>query len=76
MRADVPVGSYLSGELGLDHLRACRPHGSGRSRDFSVTFDSAEHDESEFQLEMARALGTQHSAVACREGDIAAVFPR
>ncbi|MBN9449928.1 MAG: asparagine synthase (glutamine-hydrolyzing) [Bosea sp.] len=76
MRADVPVGSYLSGGLDSSITSALAARMvPGGLRTFSVTFDSAEHDESEFQLEMARALGTQHSAVACREGDIAAVFP-
>lgn len=76
MRADVPVGSYLSGGLDSSITSALAagmtPAGL---RTFSVTFDSPEHDESAFQMEMARALGTHHSAVACGEGDIAAVFP-
>ncbi len=76
MRADVPVGAYLSGGLDSSIVSALAagmtPQGL---RTFSVTFDSAEHDESAFQLEMAAALGTEHSAVACRAGDIARVFP-
>lgn len=76
MRADVPVGSYLSGGLDSSIVAAL---GAGMVpgglKTFSVTFDSAEHDESAFQLEMARALGTDHRAVACGEGDIATVFP-
>ncbi|AWM29057.1 asparagine synthase (glutamine-hydrolyzing) [Sinorhizobium fredii] len=76
MRADVPVGAYLSGGLDSSIVSALAagmtPQGL---RTFSVTFDSAEHDESVFQLEMAAALGTQHSAIACRTGDIARVFP-
>ncbi|WP_164923974.1 asparagine synthase (glutamine-hydrolyzing) [Sinorhizobium fredii] len=76
MRADVPVGAYLSGGLDSSIVSALAagmtPQGL---RTFSVTFDSAEHDESAFQLEMAAALGTQHSAIACRAGDIAKVFP-
>lgn len=76
MRADVPVGSYLSGGLDSSLVSALAagmaPEGL---RTFSVTFDSAEHDESGFQQEMARALGTSHAAVACGPGDIAAVFP-
>lgn len=75
MRADVPVGAYLSGGLDSSIVSALAagmaPQGL---RTFSVTFDSAEHDESAFQLEMAAALGTQHSAIACRAGDIARVF--
>ncbi|MET4691824.1 asparagine synthase (glutamine-hydrolyzing) [Sinorhizobium fredii] len=76
MRADVPVGAYLSGGLDSSIVSALAagmtPQGL---RTFSVTFDSAEHDESAFQQEMAAALGTQHSAIACRTGDIAKVFP-
>ncbi|APG95050.1 asparagine synthase (glutamine-hydrolyzing) [Sinorhizobium americanum] len=76
MRADVPVGAYLSGGLDSSVVSALAagmaPQGL---RTFSVTFDSAEHDESAFQLEMAAALGTDHKAIACREGEIARVFP-
>lgn len=76
MRADVPVGAYLSGGLDSSITSALAAGmAPGGLRTFSVTFDSAEHDESVFQMEMARALGTQHSSVACGEGDIAAVFP-
>ena len=77
MRADVPVGSYLSGGLDSSLVSALAagmaPQGL---KTFSVTFDSAEHDESAYQHEMASALGTQHRAIACREGDIARVFPQ
>ncbi|TCN33297.1 asparagine synthase (glutamine-hydrolyzing) [Sinorhizobium americanum] len=76
MRADVPVGAYLSGGLDSSVVSALAagmaPQGL---RTFSVTFDSPEHDESAFQLEMAAALGTDHKAIACREGEIARVFP-
>ena len=76
MRADVPIGSYLSGGLDSSITSALAAGmAPGGLRTFSVTFDSAEHDESAFQLEMARALGTHHSTVACGEGDIAAIFP-
>ena len=76
MRADVPVGSYLSGGLDSSIVSALAAGMTDETlRTFSVTFDSAEHDESAFQMEMARALGTRHEAVHCGEGDIAAVFP-
>lgn len=76
MRADVPVGCYLSGGLDSSIISALAAGMTpSRLKTFSVTFDSAEHDESAFQVEMAHALGTQHSAVACGEGDIAAIFP-
>ncbi|MEI2298179.1 asparagine synthase (glutamine-hydrolyzing) [Ensifer sp. MJa1] len=76
MRADVPVGSYLSGGLDSSIVSALAAGMTSQGlRTFSVTFDSVEHDESSFQMEMADALGTHHSAVACRTGDIARAFP-
>jgi len=76
MRADVPVGSYLSGGLDSSIVAAMAARISPDTlKTFSVTFDSAEHDESAFQAEMVRSLGTRHASIACRTGDIAAVFP-
>ncbi|MFC0218944.1 asparagine synthase (glutamine-hydrolyzing) [Pseudochelatococcus lubricantis] len=76
LRADVPVGSYLSGGLdsAIVSTLAAR-HAAAGLRTFSITFASAEHDESAQQAEMVRALGSRHSAVSCDEADIAAVFP-
>lgn len=76
LRADVPVGSYLSGGLDSSIVSALAAKMvPGALRTFSVTFDSAEHDESHFQAEMVRALGTAHASVACHAADIAGVFP-
>ncbi|MER9867036.1 asparagine synthase (glutamine-hydrolyzing) [Mesorhizobium sp. M0136] len=76
MRADVPVGSYLSGGLDSSLVSALAAGMTPlKLQTFSVTFDSAEHDESAFQTEMASALGTRHRTIACRAGDIADVFP-
>ena len=76
LRADVPVGSYLSG--GLDSAivaaLAAREKPGGLST-FSVAFESPEHDESAYQREMVAALGTEHAQVLCRNADIADVFP-
>lgn len=76
LRADVPVGAYLSGGLdsSLVSVLAAR-HVGDRLRTFSVTFDSAEHDESAYQRQMVRALGAQHSSVAISGADIADIFP-
>ncbi len=75
MRADVPVGSYLSGGLDSSLITAlAAPMAPGGLNTFSVTFDSAEHDESAFQMEVARALGTRHRAVASGPDDIAGSF--
>ncbi len=76
LRADVPVGSYLSGGLDSSIVSALAArHVGDRLRTFSVTFDSAEHDESAFQAEMVRALGTEHTSIATSGDDIARAFP-
>jgi asparagine synthase (glutamine-hydrolysing) len=72
----VPVGAYLSG--GLDSsittaaIKRLSPAGL---RTFSVTFESPEFDESDFQRQMVDALQTEHAAVACTAADIARDFP-
>ncbi len=76
MRADVPVGAYLSGGLDSSLITAlAAPMAPSGLNTFSVTFDDAEHDESAFQMEVARALGTHHRAVPSGSADIAASFP-
>lgn len=76
MRADVPVGGYLSG--GLDSsitcslAAGCSPHDL---RTFSVTFQDPALDESGFQLELARELGSVHAVEHIDGQAIAAVFP-
>jgi len=76
LRADVPVGAYLSGGIDSSLVSALAVrHAGSRLRTFSVTFDSAEHDESAYQAEMVRALGTEHTAVSTSGDDIARLFP-
>jgi asparagine synthase (glutamine-hydrolysing) len=76
LRSDVPVGAYLSGGLDSSIVAAVtkqiRPD---MLRTFSVTFESAEFDESGFQRQMADALGTEHMSVRCSPADIGAMFP-
>jgi asparagine synthase (glutamine-hydrolysing) len=77
LRADVPVGAYLSGGLDSSLIAAAaKRFVPERLRTFSLTFESAEFDESKHQQAMVRALGTAHESVACTGADIARLFPQ
>ena len=76
LRADVEVGSYLSGGLdsSLIATLGLRAKGAGFCT-FSLRFEDAEYDETRFQEQMARHLGTEHHDIVVSRGDIARVFP-
>ena len=77
LRSDVPVGAYLSGGLDSSIITTIiKNHTDTPLRSFSLTFENAEFDESVYQNELARHLGTDHSSLACRRGDIGAAFAR
>lgn len=77
LRADVPVGSYLSGGLDSSLISAlAAPEVPSGLHTFSVTFDGTEYDEAPFQRMMAEQLQTRHSAIACQADDIAGSFPQ
>ncbi len=76
LRADVPVGSYLSGGLDSSLIAALGRRVKGeRFQTFSIRFTDAEHDETDFQRTMAERLGTDHHEIVVTESDIAASFP-
>lgn len=76
LRADVPVGAYLSGGLDSSVTTALiRNYTKAHLRTFSVTFESPEFDESEFQQELVRSLGTEHTSVLCKREDIGRLLP-
>jgi len=76
LRADVPVGAYLSGGLDSSMIAALiRNCTDTPLTTFSISFGDAEFDESRYQRQMADALGTQHHVIQMSHADIGAVFP-
>ena len=77
LRADVPVGAYLSGGLDSSGIVALIRHCTQTPLEtFSVAFDEAEFDEAPFQQAMASHLGTRHHTLHCTTRAIAEAFPR
>jgi asparagine synthase (glutamine-hydrolysing) len=76
LRADVPVGSYLSGGLDSSMVAAMGLRAKGaKFSTFSLRFADAEYDETSFQRLMAERLQTDHHEVEVSRRDIAEVFP-
>jgi asparagine synthase (glutamine-hydrolysing) len=75
LRADVPVGCYLSG--GLDScsvLGLAARHHSKPIRAFTLTFDRAEYDEEAQAREMAAKAGADFYPIPIRQDDLADHF--
>ncbi len=77
LRADVPVGSYLSGGLDSSLVAALglRAKGGESFCTFSIRFEDTEYDETAFQRMMAARLGSEHREVIVSRGDIAEALP-
>ncbi len=76
LRADVPIGSYLSGGLDSSLIAGMgRKAKEGAFKTFSLRFEDAEFDETNFQRMMAATIDSSHSEIVVRRSDIAKVFP-
>ncbi|MBI2816964.1 MAG: asparagine synthase (glutamine-hydrolyzing) [Acidobacteria bacterium] len=77
LRADVPVGAYLSGGLDSSIITALvRQFTDIPLRTFSVIFDDPEFDESAFQRQVSAFLRVERQEVRCTYDDIGDIFPQ
>jgi asparagine synthase (glutamine-hydrolysing) len=77
LRADVPVGSYLSGGIDSSMVAVLgRRVKEGTFRTFSLRFADAEFDETSYQQQMVDQLDSEHAEILCERRHIAEIFPR
>lgn len=77
LRADVPVGAYLSGGLDSSVTTAMiHDVNPGILNTFSIGFKDKVFDETDYQMECAKYFNTTHSAFECTSNEIAGEFEK
>ncbi len=75
LRADVPVGSYLSGGLDSSGITALiKKYFNNDLRTFGIRFEEKSFDEGDFQSKVVKYLGINHTEVNTLNNDIGKYF--
>jgi asparagine synthase (glutamine-hydrolysing) len=77
VRADVPVGAFLSGGIDSSLIVALIKHHAGTSpKTFTIGFDDRAYDESQHAKAVAAHLGTDHHELIVSPRDVTDLIPK
>ena len=77
LRADVPVGAYLSGGLDSSVITSIISNKfNNRLKTFSIGFEEKVFDEAAFQADMVNYLGTDHHQTHITNAQVREFFPQ
>ncbi|MFW6053139.1 MAG: asparagine synthetase B family protein, partial [Desulfosalsimonas sp.] len=77
LRADVPVGAYLSGGLDSSVITSIISNKfNNRLKTFSIGFEEKSFDEAAYQADMVKYLGTDHHQTHITNTQVREFFPK